>query len=303
MNKNAIARIIIWSLTALLLVAALLAGLTFGPDFSFNFGTTHYKDADNYNVGAASVAGEINQIEINWINGSVEIEPYDGDTLEAFETKVSNIDNEMRYLVKDGKLIIQFEKSGLKWRMGRREDKDLTVKIPKGLLEVMKSLSVDGAAAKISISGLTLSDELEIDNVSGDIALTGIKTDTLDIDCVSSKLTAKDVTAGEFKFNSVSGGAVLQGDFSDIDADTTSGSIKLVSGIMPERIEFDAVSGGCNLYLPQSGGFTAKLDSVSGNLDTDFPVVKKHKAYIYGSGYSKFDFDTVSGNINISIND
>ena len=70
MKRSAIARIIIWSLTAIILTGILIVGIA-APSFlnllSFSTGRS-----GNYTYGSATLnAAQIDEIEIEWVSGDI----------------------------------------------------------------------------------------------------------------------------------------------------------------------------------------------------------------------------------------
>ena len=86
-----------------------------------------YPNASKYKVGNFTLEEEIDQLEINWIAGSVRVEVTEGTQVYAEETKVSDDDRKMRYLVENGKLTIQYQKSKFFSFGNWSKSKDLTV--------------------------------------------------------------------------------------------------------------------------------------------------------------------------------
>ena len=72
------------------------------------------------------------------------------------------------------------------------------------MAEGLKAVTSDSVSAEVTITGISASDKIEIDTVSGGADLKNIKTEKLDIDTVSGSIKA----AGEFtelESDSVSG--------------------------------------------------------------------------------------------------
>ena len=70
--------------------------------------------------------------------------------------------------------------------------------------------------------------------------------------------------------------------------------------ILPRDISCDTVSGGVTLTLPENGGFSATLDSVSGDLTVDGFAGSLHRdEFVYGQGGPAYEFDSVSGDVHI----
>ena len=94
----------------------------------------------------------------------------------------------------------------------------------------------------------------------------------------------------------------MEGEFSDVDAETVSGDITLGLAIVPDRIAVDSVSGNITVSLPESASFTAQLDTVSGSLMCALPGTFGEDKVVVGDGKANYHFSTVSGNLNIEKN-
>ena len=108
MKRNAIARIVIWSLVAVLLTSLLVVGISSSPSSFFSgdwslggIGVT-YKNSALYNVGGGTVTDEFHSIKVNWTNGKINIESYDGEDTVISETEVAEKENKLRWRVEDG---------------------------------------------------------------------------------------------------------------------------------------------------------------------------------------------------------
>ena len=64
-------------------------------------------------------------------------------------------------------------------------------------------------------------------------------------------------------------------------------------------MEAESTSGNVTLSLPEDTGFTAHLDTTSGDITYELPLEKKGDTYICGDGSSKINIDTTSGDIAI----
>lgn len=105
---------------------------------------------------------------------------------------------------------------------------------------------------------------------------------------------------GELSADTTSGSLTLDGAFETIDFDTTSGALHMTASALPRDISCDTVSGGVTLTLPENGGFSATLDSVSGDLTVDGFTGSLHRdTFVYGQGGPAYEFDSVSGDVHI----
>lgn len=291
MKRSASVRMVLWTGITILLIAALLLGIggvslpNLGSLFklgSFSLSSYAYENAEDYTAGGASIAGSgIRKIDINWVSGSVDIQVYDGDTIQFSEASGSVLDEDqtLYYRVKNDKLTIQYAKAKSGISFGRNPSKALTLMLPATLS--LASLDVEGVSNSVTMSG------------------EGISIGQLDIETVSGSVLVEDVIANELDLQSVSGSTNLKGSFGIIDAEGVSGSQTYRLHTVPDAMDVDLVSGSVNVYMTKTRGFTASLDSVSGSLNTDFAEKLGRKNAVYGDGSARMDFETVSGSVNI----
>ena len=288
MKRNAIARIIIWSLVAVLLTSLLVVGISSSPssfftgDWSLGIIGVTYKNSALYNVGGGTVTDEFQSIKVNWTNGKINIESYDGEDTVISETKVAEEENKLRWRVEDGVLKIQQMAAGMRFGLKKTPKKTLTVKIPSSAAEKLKSVNTDSVSAEVNIIGISASDKIEIDTVSGGANLKNIKTEKLDIDTVSGNIKAA-------------------GEFTELESDSVSGDVTVSSATPLKKLDCDSTSGNIRLTIPKNSGFTLKADTVSGDISCGLPTVSESKnRRVCGDGSADFETDTVSGDLIIT---
>lgn len=288
MKRNAIARIIIWSLVAVLLTSLLVVGISSSPSSFFTgdwslggIGVT-YKNSALYNVGGGTVTDEFHSIKVNWTNGKINIESYDGEDTVISETEVAEKENKLRWRVEDGVLKIQQMAAGMRFGLKKTPKKTLTVKIPSNVEEGLKAVTSDSVSAEVTITGISASDKIEIDTVSGGANLKNIKTEKLDIDTVSGSIKAA-------------------GEFTELESDSVSGDVTVSSATPLKKLDCDSTSGNIRLTIPKNSGFTLKADTVSGDISCGLPTVSESKnRRVCGDGSADFETDTVSGDLIIT---
>ena len=288
MKRNAIARIIIWSLVAVLLTSLLVVGISSSPSSFFSgdwslggIGVT-YKNSALYNVGGGTVTDEFQSIKVNWTNGKINIESYDGEDTVISETEVAEEENKLRWRVEDGVLKIQQMAAGMRFGLRKTPKKTLTVKIPSSAAEKLKSVNTDSVSAEVNIIGVAASGKIEIDTVSGGANLKNIKTEKLDIDTVSGSIKAA-------------------GEFTELESDSVSGDVTVSSVTPLKKLDCDSTSGNIRLTIPKNSGFTLKADTVSGDISCGLPTVSESKnRRVCGDGSADFETDTVSGDLIIT---
>lgn len=288
MKRNAIARIIIWSLVAVLLTSLLVVGISSSPSSFFTgdwslggIGVT-YKNSALYNVGGGTVTDEFQSIKVNWTNGKINIEAYDGEDTVISETEVAEKENKLRWRVEDGVLKIQQMAAGMRFGLKKTPKKTLTVKIPSNVAEGLKAVTSDSVSAEVTITGISASDKIEIDTVSGGANLKNIRTEKLDIDTVSGSIKAA-------------------GEFTELESDSVSGDVTVSSATPLKKLDCDSTSGNIRLTIPKNSGFTLKADTVSGDISCGLPTVSESKnRRVCGDGSADFETDTVSGDLIIT---
>lgn len=311
-KQSAIVRIVAWSVVAVVLTAMLLLGIKgkLGNISTGRFSISlaqQYRDASKYQAGNASIGGdEVKALEINWLDGTIDVEVYDGDTVEVSETADKSLDesDKLHYYNRDGRLIIQYRKSERKffsWFGSSDLNKRLLIRIPKATAGALKDLDIDTISSDSVVSGLT-AETMTLDSTSGDFELKGCAAGSLEMDSTSGSLKGDLLkVSGGLEADTTSGNADLKGTFGRVDFDTVSGSLTLDAQNCPERIETDTVSGDVNLILPEGEGFSYEMDSVSGGVNCEFPVTQKGSKGIYGDGNADFNFDSVSGDVTLKM--
>lgn len=308
-----IVKLIIWSVVALVLIGVLVSwsistlngGAPYGT-FSL-FGGYVYDDPDTYGVGNMEYsADKIENIDISWAAGNVELVIYDGNTFKVEEKGSFDEDDRMRSRALDGTLTVKFAKSGIRL-FGYNVEKELTLYIPVSACERIKMLNVESASADVTVGrgtnenliALSL-DKLNIASASGNVTASFGRADDVSIETVSGDIVLKVGSLKDAEIGSVSGRIQL-------DAELERGTIEAVSGAIeietfnsiPQELEVESVSGNISLKLPESmDGFKAELDSVSGKMTCNG---ERGRHYRYGDGKADYSFETVSGNVEITV--
>lgn len=309
-RKNySIFKIIIWSIIVIFLMSVLVSGIKFNSIdlFKFNFGNIHNFDSSEYLSGNSEVdASDITDIEINWIDGSVNIDVYDGNTIKFYEECKNELSDSdlLHYYSKSNKLKIEY--SGTKkipiFIGGSNLKKSLTVQIPESMLVQFNDLNIEAVSSNVNISNIN-SKYIDIENISGNILLNNIAVDKIDIDTTSGDIDSDNIIIKKSSnIDTISGSAILNGSISAIEFDSTSGDLKVVSDICPNEADTDTTSGNISLSIPDNSGFSYSFDGVSGKMKCDFPSSGESDEGKYGDGTSDFSFDTISGDVYISQN-
>ena len=229
-------------------------------------------------VGSADPAA-IREIKIEWISGSVTVEPGDVQEITFLESGNGTDKYEMVWKQSGDELVIQYSKGsstagfGLHFGDG---SKDLTVTVPRGW--VCDSLELDTASTDLTVRDMIIR-EMEIDSASGTAKFENCTVSSLDVDTASGDVT-------------------FSGSLNELDFEAASASFTGVLENVPNLIKMDSMSGDLTLTLPEDAGFTVSLDAMSSDFSSDFPTVKKNKSYVCGDGHCKIEV-AMSGDVAI----
>lgn len=182
MKSNAIIRIVIYTVIALMLAGILFCGLLVDT-LSFGFGDS----GNTVENGAAVNARDVKNIEIDWAAGSIDIVVGDTDQIHFSETVPEDSKYKMSYTLSGDTLKLHYGEGRVTIGFGNHSfpSKDLTITVPRDW--VCKELEIDGAALDMTINGLTVT-TFELDGASCDLEFSG-SLDRVDIDGASNRMS------------------------------------------------------------------------------------------------------------------
>ena len=284
-----------------IMCSTLFTACTDNNDGQRGLSSYHYDDAGKYTPGGAALTSTINNLDIDWVSGEIEIIYHEEKTVVFSETSNREMDEHltMRYWLDGDTLRIRFSEAG-SWNFNNVH-KTLTVMLPADL--VLQELEIDTVSANlkahrveaeradldtvsgwIDIEEAAVSQSFNADTTSGDItAMFAGSLSELEIDTVSGKTQISVEQLGEFELNS------------------TSGAISLSAANAPASGEIGTVSGDVELILPETAEFTVEVNTVSGELDSEFSLAKKGDRYSCGGGACRYEVETTSGNISFRL--
>lgn len=246
--------------------------------------TTVSPEEEITGYGVALDAASIRDMEIEWAAGSIVIKPMDITEIRISEEGVNQDSDPMVWKVKDGKLAIQYSKNtdhdfGLGLLRGEHT-KNLTIHVPVDW--TCHSLEIDAASASLEVNDLTIR-EMEFDGASGTCVFSNCTVEALDVDTAS----------GDVRF---------QGNLGKMDCDAASANIILELINVPGNLDLDTASGDLDVTLPEDAGFTVKLDTMSGDFESDFDTTLRNGSHVAGNGRCRIDVDAMSGSVTIRKN-
>ena len=284
MKRNAIIRVIGWSVTLVVLLSLLVGGLIYFLPYqqgqtraeavvdATEFPVEFPADSLNYETSAA----DIRSIQIDWVSGNIQIQPTDIDHIRVSET-AAHTNTEAMLCRKEGNTLkISYRRSDIASLKGIGA-KDLTVQVPKDW--ACRKLEIDAASPRISVQGLTV-DEINLDTAGGEIRLEGCTLGKADVDTASGNL-------------------YLTGALENLEYDSASGSLEAELDNVPSEISMDTASGSLTLKLPKDAGFTVEMDTLSGKFQSDFETIRKGNRYLHGDGACEIEMESMSGSVAI----
>ena len=296
MKRNAIVRIILWSIVLLVLLAMFFTLLYVpGGNFMKRENTPEAtwvpvpvtEEHDDSQVNANIVKADPSQIrdmEIEWAAGSIRILPKDITEICITEEDTNQSRKPMVWKVRDGKLSIQYaENKKVSLGINTQWDeisKDLLIEVPKDWQ--CDSMEVTAAAASLEVTDLTIR-EMEFDGASGSCVFDNCTVEKLDLDTAS-------------------GNVHFTGSLQQMDCDGASADIQLELSNIPRSLDMDTASGNLDVTLPADAGFTVTLDSLSGEFESDFETTMRGGSYVSGNGRCRIDVDAMSGDVIIRKN-
>ncbi|MDO5546685.1 MAG: DUF4097 family beta strand repeat-containing protein [Eubacteriales bacterium] len=275
MKRNAIIRIIAWTVSLVILVGLLIAGMNWFRPFGSR---TAEAELTPVTVSGGHFTRDIREIEIDWVSGNIRLMPADVESIEVSETGVEDAKYAMVWELEGQTLKIEYCKNPTFGDLKNLKfSKDLTITVPRDWEG--RTLAVDAASAKLSVQDLTLQ-EVEVDAASGECQFKNCAVDALDIDTAS----------GDIDF---------EGRLNRLDCDSASASVRAVLDNVPYEIDMDTASGDLELYLLEDAGFSVSMDTMSGKFDSTFPTTTKNGRYVCGDGACQIDISSMSGGVTI----
>lgn len=271
-KENAIIRIVIFSIVIILLLGILVAGLGIGTFI----GRFRYSTSGGQAVSSGEVdAAQVKDLNIQWVSGSVTIQPGDTDTIQFSEDADVPEDEKLVWKLNGDTLVIQFCRATIFSGFEANYSKNLVVTVPEDW--VCGTLELELVSVEAEVTNLT-ANRIEVENVSGECQFEECSTDS-------------------FSAETVSGGVDFTGTLRKLSFDTVSADCTAILYSAPMELELDGVSGNLDITLPADCGFTAEIDSASGTIRSDFSAAVSGDRYSYGDGSCHIDGDTLSGNI------
>lgn len=257
-----------------------------------------YANADLYVAGSASVSAEVvKKVEIDWLNGNIEVEQTSSQALQLVEDNPSEREEERMHYYLDGNILkVKYCQAGLRTNINA-EKKNLRLELPMGL-----SLEIDAEEAGIALGVLEVGD-LSIETKSGNITAERVVCGEAEIETQSGKVSMGEIVASKASFETNSGAvsvAKLAVDFLDVDTNRGKLSFGLEKAL---TAEVESTSADIKFTLGDGLGASVVMRTATGKLKTEKEYAKAGSRYdIFGSDGvcdCKIEVDVFSGDVYI----
>lgn len=222
---------------------------------------------------------------------------------------------------------VEYPDSGGGWKRwwGGEEfgDSHLRIELPQGV-----SLTATTVSATIEVRGVqgprlvlesvsgdvtaeSASPEVEVDSVSGDLALRLEGATQVEIETVSGDLELRGSLGGRIKAEAVSGDLDLRidGALQDAKLSVVSGDITLDSALgRGARATLNSLSGDVSVLLPASSSADLRIETFSGRIDSEVGQTVKEEygpgaqlRHKIGAGEAELRMESFSGNLRLRL--
>lgn len=329
MNKSQWFKILMWICVAILVCAVVInvTGLFDGSPFG-------YANADMYTAGETVLRETIRNLDIEWINGKVNLGTHKEDTVELRESSDRAIgeDLKLRWWMDGDTLRVRYAKSGL--RLSWNQQKTLTVILPENIvfgeasvsatsadlnipgiqaekltMEVTSGSILAAAEAKQVVAGSTSGDmtlritgeaeSVVAGSTSGRIGLEAENVGSVAMSSTSGGGSLKVKKAGKAEIGSTSGSISIEAEEAEqVVMGCTSGSIRATL-MQFSQLLVNSTSGDVQVTVKEEPGFIAKLSTTSGKIDYSLPLSRQGDEYVCGDGSGRVEIGTTSGDIRL----
>ena len=177
---------------------------------------------------------------------------------------------------------------------------DIRLTLPRRYWELIQVSTTHG---DVTVDSGLEAGRLAVRTVSGDLTLDRALCGEVLYRSVSGSLKALDM-AGGVQGETMSGDLEVSGSIQSAKLATASGDIALDSTAVPQSMDLHSKSGDCEAVFPGGQGFTLQFEAISGDLDSDFPLVgpmgqRSGEAVYLDGGQRTYRLASVSGDLTL----
>jgi DUF4097 and DUF4098 domain-containing protein YvlB len=149
----------------------------------------------------------------------------------------------------------------------------------ENLDRIKLDISSDGGNVTIEANQRVEKERGKDNVVETDLTIQLPRNANLDVQVFSSPVTVRGVAGTRHRVKTFSGDLSLEGLSGPVDAETFSGAIHFGSGAWSggHALRFKTFSGDVDVRLPQEAAGSVEVDTFSGDLNSDLPLVLRSK--------------------------
>ena len=282
------------------------------------------------------INGDVSKLDLRWIKGKVTFEKSDNNELRIIQKADKSFSQNMVFVhsfngdqlvIKDGRYdgakllsVLAVQRTDIEIYLPERTYDDIRcdsvssdviagdmttkaicINVTSGNIDIKGKLgdvSIDTTSGSALAEGELSS--ILADSTSGNIMFNSTSAMTkVEVNNTSGDIRGSFIHADEVKIDTTSGNTELTGATERFDYDAISGELKMSLSAVPSKLSINTISGNSRIYIAENDGFTARVDKVSGNFSSDFPLTVNGDTHVYGNGGADFSFSMVSGNISL----
>lgn len=259
MKRNAIVRIILYAILALVLTGILVTSIL-ADSFVFSIGSGSNNGIEvEYESSVEAENGMT--LEINWAAGNVVVKrEEDVDRIIFRETADTEIKHPMTYSYVDDTLELNHSNVSISFGVNKPQNqkKNLVVVVP-----------MDWKCEKLIINGAAL-----------DITLDDIKVEELEVDGAGMNID-------------------FFGWVKSIEIDGAGCKADLTCTNSVQKIQMDGAGCDLTVTLPEESGFMVQMDGLACNYSTDIASYRENGNIVYGDQQCKIEVDGIGCHVGV----
>jgi len=245
----------------------------------------------------------LNTIEVEWITGDCHVLVHDSEELYVYEeTTETDSDNRMRWKLEDGKLTIRFCKPRLFGKTVAYK-KTLYLYVPRSLLDGIESIDIEAVSSDLTVNGMRAG-KVSLNTVSGDLTAEGLSCKEGKIASISGDVMLTNCRADALSVGNTSGTVRLTASdaITDLSVSTVSGDQAITVPLGTRTLTLASVSGNMTAALPDELTFALTCESVSGTVQAEesLRLAVSGDTYTRGNGTLKGEITSVSGKVTLN---
>lgn len=237
---------------------------------------------------------QISQFEIQTTSADIEFYPSTSDTIRVeLEGKISDKANESDLFE------ISEEENKISLKSLDEKGSAFTIQ-DKNDFSLNFNLGDDSRTFRIYLPAQV--QMIDVKTISGDTSFSELKLDLLKLRSISGDLHMNDVTVTQLAIKSISGDCELNGVVDQVEMQSTSGDLHVLTQNKSPNIRVKTTSGDTSIQFSEKPNVQVQLKTLSGNLEIDENLLKNNKTKMMatlGDGAGSVVVQSTSGNLSI----